>query len=60
MAAIEAARGAKEFNVKLDVIVLESSSRVLQKVKISGGGRCNVLHDEQKSIKTISEGSVPC
>jgi predicted flavoprotein YhiN len=56
MAAIEAARGAKESQVELEVIVLEASARVLQKVKISGGGRCNVLHDEQKSIKTISEG----
>ena len=59
MAAIEAARGSKEAGVALDVTILEASARVLQKVKISGGGRCNVLHDEQKGIKTISEGSAP-
>lgn len=27
------------------VLILERSRRVLQKVKISGGGRCNVTHD---------------
>lgn len=27
------------------VLILEKSSRVLQKVSISGGGRCNVTHD---------------
>lgn len=29
----------------LRVLILERSRRVLQKVKISGGGRCNVTHD---------------
>ena len=29
---------------KFDVIILEQNSDVLQKVKISGGGRCNVAH----------------
>ncbi|SHK15057.1 BaiN/RdsA family NAD(P)/FAD-dependent oxidoreductase [Epilithonimonas mollis] len=29
---------------KFDVIILEQNSDVLQKVKISGGGRCNVTH----------------
>lgn len=29
---------------KFDVIILEQNSDVLQKVKISGGGRCNVSH----------------
>lgn len=27
------------------ILILERSSRVLQKVRISGGGRCNVTHD---------------
>ena len=58
MAAIEAARGSKEASVDLEVTILEASARVLQKVKISGGGRCNVLHDKRKGIKTISEGLV--
>ena len=29
----------------LEVIILEKSSKVLSKVKVSGGGRCNVTHD---------------
>ena len=29
---------------KFEVIILEQNSEVLQKVKISGGGRCNVSH----------------
>jgi predicted Rossmann fold flavoprotein len=35
---------AKENNPKLNVVILEKSKDVLQKVKISGGGRCNVTH----------------
>lgn len=31
-------------NQDLNTIILEKSSTVLQKVKISGGGRCNVTH----------------
>ncbi|EKX37629.1 hypothetical protein GUITHDRAFT_55772, partial [Guillardia theta CCMP2712] len=56
MAAIEAARRAKEGGAKLDVTVLEATSKVLGKVKISGGGRCNVMHDYRKTTKLISEG----
>ncbi len=33
-----------EKNLDLEVIILEKSKNVLQKVKISGGGRCNVTH----------------
>jgi len=33
-----------ETNPNLEVIILEKSKNVLQKVKISGGGRCNVTH----------------
>jgi len=29
----------------LEVILLEKSSKLLSKVKVSGGGRCNVTHD---------------
>jgi len=29
---------------KLKIAILEQSKRVLQKVRISGGGRCNVTH----------------
>ncbi len=35
---------AKENNPDLDIVILEKGSEVLQKVKISGGGRCNVTH----------------
>ena len=39
-----AAINMAEFNPDLDIKILEKSSRVLQKVKVSGGGRCNVTH----------------
>lgn len=32
----------------LQVVVLEAGKLPLQKVKISGGGRCNVMHDSTK------------
>lgn len=35
---------AAELNPNLEVIILEGSAKVLQKVKVSGGGRCNVTH----------------
>ncbi|MFL3661298.1 MAG: NAD(P)/FAD-dependent oxidoreductase [Polaribacter sp.] len=35
---------AKEKNPELDITILEKGKDVLQKVKISGGGRCNVTH----------------
>lgn len=35
---------AKEMNPDLDIRILEKGKEVLQKVKISGGGRCNVTH----------------
>ncbi|CAM1363613.1 BaiN/RdsA family NAD(P)/FAD-dependent oxidoreductase [Tenacibaculum xiamenense] len=35
---------AKELNPELDITILEKGKDVLQKVKISGGGRCNVTH----------------
>ncbi len=38
--AINAAR----LNPQLEVIILEKSNKVLSKVSVSGGGRCNVTH----------------
>jgi hypothetical protein len=35
---------AAELNPELDVMLLEKSGKLLSKVKISGGGRCNVTH----------------
>lgn len=39
--AVNAARLCPE----LQVVILEKSSKLLSKVRISGGGRCNVTHD---------------
>lgn len=39
-----AAINAAELNPDLEVTILEGSNKVLQKVKVSGGGRCNVTH----------------
>lgn len=39
-----AAINAAELNSDLEVLILEGSNKVLQKVKVSGGGRCNVTH----------------
>jgi predicted Rossmann fold flavoprotein len=33
-----------EFNPNIEIIVLEKTSKLLSKVKISGGGRCNVTN----------------
>ena len=38
--AVNAAR----MNPLLKVIIVEKSSKILSKVKVSGGGRCNVTH----------------
>ena len=35
---------AKENHPELEVVLLEKQNKVLQKVKVSGGGRCNVTH----------------
>ena len=35
-----------EFNNDLKVAILEQGKQVLGKVKVSGGGRCNVTHAE--------------
>jgi predicted Rossmann fold flavoprotein len=39
-----AAISAKHHHPKNEVVIYEKSSKVLAKVKISGGGRCNVTH----------------
>ena len=39
-----AALSAKENNPKSEVTIYEKSDSILRKVKISGGGRCNVTH----------------
>lgn len=44
-AAINAAQVAQSQSLDLDIRIFESSSSFLKKVKISGGGRCNVTHN---------------
>ena len=34
-----------------EVIILEKTTKVLAKVKISGGGRCNVTNDKRNLIE---------
>lgn len=45
-AAIECAQKIKDQKLDAHVQLLEGSSRYLQKVRISGGGRCNVTHHD--------------
>ena len=49
-----AAITAAQTNPSLQVILLESGSQVLRKVKISGGGRCNLTHHcfDPKALST--------
>src|SRR5688572_14464602 len=35
---------AAEKNRKLSIVILEKTTKVLSKAKVSGGGRCNVTH----------------
>jgi predicted Rossmann fold flavoprotein len=56
-AAINAARLA---NGKASVVLLEKSTHLLSKVKISGGGRCNVTHhcfEPKELVKYYPRGS---
>lgn len=55
-----AAINAAEHRVGLKVLLLEATPRVLSKVKVSGGGRCNVTHncfDPKLLIKNYPRGS---
>lgn len=49
--AVNAAR----MHPNLKVVILEKSTRVLSKVKVSGGGRCNVTH-HAASISSMAKG----
>ncbi|MCR8666715.1 NAD(P)/FAD-dependent oxidoreductase [Aestuariibaculum sp. M13] len=54
-----AAINIAEQNPELKVVILEKAKEGLQKVKISGGGRCNVTHAEfipQELIKNYPRG----
>ncbi len=54
-AAVNAAR----LHPDLDVIILEKSDKLLSKVRVSGGGRCNVTHacfDNRLLVKNYPRG----
>jgi len=54
--AVNAAR----LNPDLNVVILEKSSKLLSKVKVSGGGRCNVTHacfDITEMMKKYARGA---
>ncbi len=52
--AIECAKTLRESGiVNAEVSILEASRECLTKVLISGGGRCNVMHDETKDMTSI-------
>ncbi|MGR3973104.1 MAG: NAD(P)/FAD-dependent oxidoreductase [Candidatus Rhabdochlamydia sp.] len=58
-AGIFAAIQVKTLNPALEVIVLEKAAVFLSKVKISGGGRCNVTHgcfDPRGLVKSYPRG----
>jgi predicted Rossmann fold flavoprotein len=58
--AINAAQSAQRKGLSVDIRILESSGQVLKKVKISGGGRCNVTHhcfDVQTFCQNYPRGS---
>ncbi len=44
-ASIRCAEVAKEKKLDVDIRVFEASTKFLKKVRISGGGRCNVTHN---------------
>ena len=44
---------AENTNSDVDIRIFEKSSKFLSKVKISGGGRCNVTHDLVDSLSFL-------
>ena len=54
-AGFMAAITAKQSNPNLKVVIIEKTSKTLAKVRISGGGRCNVTH-HCHSIAKLSKG----
>src|SRR4051812_49403208 len=55
-----AAMAAKEASPEAEVILLEKTAKVLSKVRVSGGGRCNVTHscfEPKQLIENYPRGS---
>ena len=51
---------AVQLNPDLKVLIIEKNKEPLQKVKISGGGRCNLTHycfDSKELIKNYPRGN---
>ncbi len=44
-AGVFCAVNAARLHPQMEVVILERSSKLLSKVKVSGGGRCNITHD---------------
>jgi predicted Rossmann fold flavoprotein len=44
----------KTRNPELDVLIVEKTSKVLQKVKVSGGGRCNVTNGRKEAGELVT------
>ncbi len=45
----------KELNPKFSIVVLEKTQKTLSKVRISGGGRCNVTHHCLKNSELLQQ-----
>ncbi len=54
--AAQASAIIRQNNVNAQVHVLEATSTLMNKVRISGGGRCNVLHDTSKPVSVLLNG----
>lgn len=44
---------AGTLNPSLKIAIIEKTSKLLSKVKVSGGGRCNVTHDEMDLLELV-------
>ncbi|WP_447641186.1 MULTISPECIES: NAD(P)/FAD-dependent oxidoreductase [Chitinophagaceae] len=44
---------AAQMNPELKIAIIEKSSKLLSKVKVSGGGRCNVTHNEMDILELV-------
>ena len=49
-----AALSAREHGPGTEVLILEKSNKLLAKVRVSGGGRCNVTHDRPE-VKRLAQ-----
>lgn len=54
--SITCGRRLAQAKADYEIMILEQSATTLNKVQISGGGRCNVCHNPLKGIPTIIKG----